>query len=92
MAAQRSPKPLVGVRFSPPEPYFSIKELAMIIFFKRWFPATICIITVFNLIVCYGADNTAAVYANMSALIAWAILAIDEYYGAKEARRASDSI
>ena len=92
MAAQRSPKPLVGVRFSPPEPYFSIKELAMIIFFKRWFPATICIITVFNLIVCYGAGNPAAVYANMSALVAWAILAIEEHYNAKEARRASDSV
>ena len=92
MAAQRSPKPLVGVRFSPPEPYFSIKELAMIIFFKRWFPATICIITVFNLIVCYGAGNPAAVYANMSALVAWAILAIEEHYNAIEARRASDSV
>jgi hypothetical protein len=47
---------------------------------------------VFNLIVCYGADNPAAVYANMSALVAWAILAIEEHYNAKEAKRASNSI
>jgi len=92
MAVLGSPKPQVAVRFCPPEPHFSIKEFTMIIFFKRWFPATICIITVFNLIVCYGADNPAAVYANMSALVAWAILAIEEHYNAKEAKRASDSV
>ena len=59
-------------------------------FFKRWFPAVACTVTVINLMSCYDADNMPAVYANISALMAWMILAMDEYYNAKAAHRASD--
>jgi branched-subunit amino acid transport protein AzlD len=50
---------------------------------SRWLPVAILLVTVFNLIACYGVDNTAAVSANIVALIGWLYVVMHEFTGKK---------
>jgi hypothetical protein len=55
----------------------------MLKLFKRWTPVAIVIVTVINLIASYGADNTAAINANIVALIGWLAIVFDEFFDKK---------
>ena len=50
---------------------------------SRWLPVGIVAMTVFNLIASYGVDNTAAVSANIVALIGWLYVVMNEFTGKK---------
>ena len=50
---------------------------------SRWIPVSIIVVTMFNLIASYNADNTAAVSANIVALIGWLYLVLNEFTGKK---------
>ena len=50
---------------------------------SRWLPVVILVSVVFNLIASYGADNTAAVSANIVALIGWLYVVMYEFTGKK---------
>jgi len=50
---------------------------------SRWLPVFILVSVVFNLISSYGADNTAAVSANIVALIGWLYVVMHEFTGKK---------
>ena len=50
---------------------------------SRWLPVAILVSVVFNLIASYGADNTAAVGANVVALIGWMYVVMNEFTGKK---------
>jgi hypothetical protein len=50
---------------------------------SRWIPVSIIVVTVFNLIASYGVDNTAAVSANIVALIGWMYIVLNEFTGKK---------
>ena len=47
--------------------------------FQRWVPVFIVVMTMFNLIASYGADNTAAFNANIVALIGWIYVVVNEF-------------
>lgn len=82
MAVRRSPKPLVGVRFPPPEPTLFYRSY-MLNLLSRWLPVAIVLMIVFNLIASYGADNAAAVSANVIALTGWLYVVANEFTGKK---------
>jgi hypothetical protein len=46
---------------------------------SRWLPVAILVSIVFNLIASYSADNTAAVGANVVALIGWMYVVMNEF-------------
>lgn len=48
-------------------------------FFKKFFPVVVVLVTIVNLIASYGADNTAALNANVIALCGWLVLAIESF-------------
>lgn len=48
-------------------------------FFKKFFPVVVVLVTLVNLIASYGADNTAALHANVIALCGWLVLAIESF-------------
>ena len=50
---------------------------------SRWLPVVILVSVVFNLIASYSADNTAAVSANIVALIGWLYVVMYEFTGKK---------
>ena len=50
---------------------------------SRWIPVGIVAMTVFNLIASYGVNNTAAVSANIVALIGWMYVVMNEFTGKK---------
>jgi membrane associated rhomboid family serine protease len=50
---------------------------------SRWLPVVILVSVVFNLIASYGVDNTAAVSANIVALIGWLYVVMHEFTGKK---------
>ena len=50
---------------------------------SRWLPVAIIVVTVFNLIASYGADNHTAVSANIVALIGWLYVVMNEFTGKK---------
>lgn len=56
----------------------------MLKLFSRWVPVAIVIVTIFNIIASYGADNTAAFNANIVALVGWVAIVIDEFFDKKE--------
>ena len=55
----------------------------MLKLFKRWVPVLIVVVTIFNIIASYIADNTAALNANIIALTGWIVLAFDEFFDKK---------
>jgi hypothetical protein len=63
----------------------------MLKLFKRWAPVAIVIVTIINLIVSYGADNTAAVNANVVALVGWLSIVFDEFFDKKGDTNVSNS-
>ena len=50
---------------------------------SRGLPVAILVATVFNLFASYNADNTAAVSANIVALIGWLYVVMHEFTGKK---------
>jgi hypothetical protein len=50
---------------------------------SRWLPVAILVVTIFNLFTSYNADNTAAVSANIVALIGWLYVVMYEFTGKK---------
>jgi branched-subunit amino acid transport protein AzlD len=50
---------------------------------SRWLPVAILVVTVFNLFTSYSVDNTAAVSANIVALIGWLYVVMYEFTGKK---------
>ena len=50
---------------------------------SRWLPVAILVVTVFNLFTSYNVDNTAAVSANIVALIGWLYVVMYEFTGNK---------
>lgn len=55
----------------------------MLNLFKRWAPVLIVVVTIFNTIASYGADNTTAVSANIVALVGWLSIVFDEFFDKK---------
>jgi hypothetical protein len=55
----------------------------MLKLFKRWAPVAIVIVTIINLIVSFEVDNTAAVNANIVALVGWLAIVFDEFFDKK---------
>ena len=47
--------------------------------FQRWVPVVIVVVTIINLIASYLADNSAALNANIVALLAWLYIAVNEF-------------
>jgi hypothetical protein len=45
----------------------------------KWFPVLVLFTIVFNAIAAYGAGNTTAVYANMTAFCGWILVAMDAF-------------
>lgn len=56
----------------------------MMKFFKTYFPCMLVVVILFNTIAAYGAGNDMAVWANITALCGWIIIAIDEIDAAKK--------
>ena len=54
----------------------------MLKLFKRWTPAVV-IVTIINLIVSFEVDNTAALNANIIALVGWITIVFDEFFEKK---------
>ena len=50
---------------------------------SRWLPVAILVVTVFNLFTSYNVDNTAAVSANIVALIGWMYVVMNEFTSKK---------
>ena len=50
---------------------------------SRWIPVAILVVTVFNLFTSYNVDNTAAVSANIVALVGWMYIVLNEFTGKK---------
>ena len=50
---------------------------------SRWLPVAILVVTVFNLFTSYNVDNTAAVSANIVAVIGWLYVVMYEFTGKK---------
>jgi hypothetical protein len=46
---------------------------------RAFLPMFVVLITVFNLFTSIGAGNDSAMYANITALIGWALLAVESY-------------
>ena len=55
----------------------------MLKLFKRWTPVAIVIVTIINLITSFEVDNTAAVNANIVALVGWLAIVFDEFFDKK---------
>ena len=55
----------------------------MLKLFKRWAPVLIVVVTIFNIIASYGADNSAALNANIVALVGWIAIVFDEFFEKK---------
>lgn len=55
----------------------------MLKLFKRWAPVAIVIVIILNLITSYIADNTAALNANIVALVGWIAIVFDEFFEKK---------
>lgn len=53
-------------------------------FIKKWLPLVVVLATVFNLIAAYGEGNSAAIFANITALCGWIALASDELIPARK--------
>jgi uncharacterized membrane protein YvlD (DUF360 family) len=90
MAVRRSPKPLVGVRFPPPEPTLNIKGVYMK-YLKVGLPFFVVVACIFNGIAAYGADNSMAVMAYITALFGWVAIAYDEYLVYRRNKRVEDA-
>jgi uncharacterized membrane protein YvlD (DUF360 family) len=90
MAVRRSPKPLVGVRFPPPEPTLNIKGVYMK-YLKVGLPFFVVVACIFNGIAAYGADNSMAVMAYITALFGWVAIAHDEYLVYRRNKRVEDA-
>jgi hypothetical protein len=91
MAVQRSPKPLVGVRFPPPEPIFNtnFEEFAMK-YVRVGLPFFVVLACMINGITAYGDGNSMAVMAYITALCGWAAIANDEYLKYRRNKRFED--
>jgi hypothetical protein len=48
-------------------------------FFMKWLPVVIVIVSVFNAIAAYGADNMPAFHANLIALFGWIVIALEAF-------------
>ena len=55
----------------------------MLKLFKRWTPVAVVIVTIINLIVSFEVDNTAALNANIVALVGWLAIVFDEFFDKK---------
>ncbi len=91
MAVRRSPKPLVGVRFPPPEPIFNInfEEFAMK-YVKVGLPFFVVLACIINAITAYVDGNSMAVMAYVTAVCGWAAIAHDEYLKYRRNKRFED--
>lgn len=63
----------------------------MLKLFKRWTPVAVVIVTIINLIVSFEVDNTAAVNANIVALVGWLAIVFDEFFDKKGDNNVSNS-
>ena len=92
MAVRRSPKPLVGVRFPPPEPCFNInfEEFAMK-YLRVGLPFFVVLACIINGIAAYSEDNGMAVMAYVTALFGWVAIAHDEYFTFRRNKRFEDA-
>jgi hypothetical protein len=51
----------------------------MKMFLYKWFPVIVLFTIVFNAIAAYGAGNTTALYANITAFCGWILVAMDAF-------------
>jgi len=51
--------------------------------FMKWLPVVIVIVSVFNAIAAYGADNMPAFHANLIALFGWIVIALESFTKSK---------
>jgi hypothetical protein len=51
--------------------------------FMKWLPVVIVIVSVFNAIAAYGADNMPAFHANLIALLGWIVIALEAFTKSK---------
>ena len=47
--------------------------------FMKWLPVVVVIVSIFNAIAAYGADNMLAFHANLTALMGWTIIVLDAF-------------
>ncbi|MFY8212179.1 MAG: hypothetical protein ACOVLB_05885 [Candidatus Nanopelagicus sp.] len=48
-------------------------------YIKSFLPMLVVVITIFNLVASIESGNDSAMYANITALIGWALLAVESY-------------
>jgi hypothetical protein len=47
--------------------------------FMKWLPVVVVVISVFNAVGAYGADNMPAFHANLTALFGWLVVALEAF-------------
>jgi hypothetical protein len=47
--------------------------------FMKWLPVAVVIVSVFNAIAAYGADNMPAFHANLIALFGWTVIVLEAF-------------
>jgi hypothetical protein len=61
-------------------------------YFRVGVPVLVVLAVIFNAITAYGADNSTAFYANITALCGWLVIAGDEIIHFRDQRVNKDSV
>jgi hypothetical protein len=61
-------------------------------YFRVGVPVLVVLLVIFNAIAAYGADNSTALYANITALCGWLVIAGDEIIYFRNQRANKDSV
>lgn len=64
----------------------------MLKYFRVGVPILVVLVTIFNAIASYGAGNTTALYANITALCGWLVVAGDEVVYFRRQRVSKDGV
>lgn len=83
MAVRRSPKPLVGVRFPPPEPTFYLSRSSTMKFLRLAIPVSVFFLSILNFGVSVAQHNDMAIWANLTAMFGWLLISADEFFNYK---------
>ena len=74
MAVRRSPKPLVGVRFPPPEPFLMILKEFSMKYVNFILPGIVTLLCTLGIVTNYYSGNNVAMNANITGAIGWLII------------------
>jgi hypothetical protein len=90
MAVRRSPNPLVGVRFPPPEPTILFFKECVMKYLRVGLPFFVVFACIWNVFTAYDTDNSLALMGYVTALMGWIPIAFDEYLAYKRNKRIED--